>query len=216
MVAGGDAAAPALAPLNSASSQTRRSDTAMSARRSEAAPPTGVAWPAIAHFTRAAGEARAIDNLIAILRAGVIRGSIRMVRGGRPVVCLCDAPVGELRHILARVNRRRYEPFGVAVEKRYAFRMGARPAIYMPWNEAERSLDSAAWWRVVAFDLASDPPVDWSFEREWRVAGDLPLEPAATVALVATWRDADEIYDAFDGRPPCAGVMPIAEMIGSA
>lgn len=173
-------------------------------------------WPAIAHFTRIAGEARAIDNLIAILRARVIRGATRMVRGGRPVVCMCDAPVGELRRILARVNRRRYEPFGVAVEKRYAFRKGARPVIYMPWSEAERSLDPAEWWRVVTLDLASEPPIDWSFEREWRFAGDLPLDPAATVALVETWRDADEIYDAFDGRPPCAGVMPVEEMIGPA
>ncbi len=173
-------------------------------------------WPAIAHFTRAAGGARALDNLISILRAGAIRASARMVRGGRPVVCLCDAPVGELRRILARANRKRYEPFGVAVEKRYAFRMGARPALYMPWSEAERLLIAEEWWRVVTIELASEPPIDWSFEREWRVAGDLPLVPAATVALVETWRDADEIYDAFDGRPPCDGVMPIDEMIGPA
>jgi hypothetical protein len=31
-------------------------------------------------------------------------------------------------------------------------------------------------------------------------------------ALVETWKDVDEIFERFDGRPPCAGVFPIVEM----
>jgi len=88
--------------------------------------------PAVAmltHFTRASAAASALDNLVAILKDGVIRGGSRMVRGARPAVCMFDVPFAELRTILDRRNRRRYEPFGIAVDKRYAFTMGARPAI---------------------------------------------------------------------------------------
>ena len=88
----------------------------------------------LTHFTRAAKTKSALDNLVAILRDGVIRGSARMMRGRRAAVCLFELPIGELRIVLDRRNRRRYEPFGIAIEKRYAFRMGARPVIYLPWR----------------------------------------------------------------------------------
>src|SRR6202521_6099576 len=172
------------------------------------------ALPMLTHFTRAAGTNSAIDNLDAILREGVIRGATRLIRGQRPVVCLFDATIGELGRLLVRSNRRRYEPFGVALDKRYAFAMGARPVLYMPWREARLILAEDEWWRVAAIDLERNPPIDWSFEREWRVAGDLPLPARAAVALVETWRDADELYDRFDGDPPCAGVIPIKDLPG--
>ena len=108
----------------------------------------------------------------------MIRGASRLIRGKRPVVCLFDATTHELGGLLVRSNRRRYEPFGLAIDKRYAFAMGARPVLYMPWREARMILAEEEWWRVAAIDLERKPPIDWSFEREWRVAGDLPL-PAA-------------------------------------
>ncbi|HVB82704.1 MAG TPA: hypothetical protein VNE82_22480 [Candidatus Binataceae bacterium] len=178
----------------------------------------GLKMPAAAmltHFTRAAKTESALDNLVAILRDGVIRGSRRMVREGRAVVCMFDVPIRDLRAILDRRNRRRYEPFGIAIEKRYAFRMGARPAIYMPWCEAESLLAPGERWRVVALELERDRPIDWSYEREWRLAGDLALPAGRAVALVDSWRDADEIYDRFQGRPPCAGVIPLRELFGT-
>lgn len=172
--------------------------------------------PMLTHFTRAAGTSNAIDNLDAILRGGVIRGATRFIRSRRPVVCLFDASLDELGRLLTRSNRRRYEPFGVAIDKRYAFGMGARPVLYMPWREARQMLAEEEWWRVAAIDLDRNPPIDWSFEREWRVAGDLALPPRAAVALVETWRDADELYDRFDGDPPCAGVIPVTHLPGFA
>ncbi len=168
----------------------------------------------LTHFTRAAKTKSALDNLVAILREGIIRDSTRMVREGRAAVCLFDLPIGDLRIVLDRRNRRRYEPFGIAIEKRYAFRMGARPAIYMPWREAEGLLAPGERWRVVALELERHPPIDWSYEREWRLAGELALPAGRAVALVESWRDADEIYDRFQGQPPCAGVIPLRELFG--
>jgi hypothetical protein len=168
----------------------------------------------LTHFTRAAKTESAIDRLVTILREGTVRGSARMVRGAQPVVCLFDVALSDLRILLERRNRRRYQPFGIAVDKRYAFRMGARPVIYMPWREAEGVLAPGERWRVVTLDLERRPPIDWSFEREWRIAGDLVLPAGRAVALVESWRDADEIYDRFKGQPPCAGVIPLSELFG--
>jgi hypothetical protein len=117
--------------------------------------------------------------------------------------------------LLDRRNRRRYEPFGIAIEKRYAFRAGARPVIYLPSREAESLLAPGERWRVVALELERDAQIDWSYEREWRLAGDLALPAGHAVALVENWRDADEIYDRFQGQPPCAGVIPLQELFGT-
>jgi hypothetical protein len=169
----------------------------------------------LSHFTRASRAGDAVDNLEAILREGVIRGSTRMVRGGRPVVCLFGGPLEELKQILVDGNRRRYQPFGIAFDKRYAFKLGARPVLYMPWAEAKGMLPEEELWRVVAIDLTRNPPIDWSFEREWRLAGDLSLPARGAVALVRTWGDADDLYARFDGKPPCAGVIPLADLFGA-
>jgi hypothetical protein len=165
----------------------------------------------VTHFTRASKDRSALDNLVAILKDGMVRGGSRMVRGGR-AVCMFDAPISELAGILVRGNRRRYEPFGIAIDKSYAFKMGARPVIYLPWREAKVILPPQEAWRVVTIEMSKAPLVDWSFEREWRVAGDLVIEPKLAAALVETWNDVDEIFERFDGRPPCAGVFPVAEM----
>lgn len=175
---------------------------------------TGARVPAgaLAHFTRSSGRSSALDNLLAILNDGVIHGSSRMVRGRTAVVCLFDAPLGELGGVLTAGNRRRYEPFGIAVDRRYAFAHGARPVIYMPFGEASAILKDEDMWRVVSIDAGRTPPVDWTHEREWRVRGDLPLAANRCVALVESWRDAEEIYDRFAGAPPCAGIIPLKEI----
>jgi hypothetical protein len=173
-------------------------------------PPTGM----LTHFTRRSAGGDALDNLVSILRDGVIWASARMIPGGRAAVCLFDSPIAELALLLTPANRRRYEPFGIALDKRYAYRLGARPAIYLPLPEAEKIIAREELWRVAAIDFDRDPPVDWTFEREWRVGGSLPLTPAA-VAIVETWRDVDDIYERFAGAPPCAGVIPLKELFGA-
>lgn len=168
--------------------------------------------PMLAHFTRASAKSSALDNLVGILEQRAVRGAARMVLGKRPAVCLFDAPLTELSTLLGARNRRRYQPFGIAVDKRYAFSQGARPVIYMPLAEAAAILKPDQMWRVVSIEMARNPPVDWTFEREWRLLGDLPLEPKFSVALVESWSDAEEIYDRFGGKPPCAGVIPLKEI----
>jgi hypothetical protein len=131
----------------------------------------------LTHFTRAAKTSSALDNLVAILRDGVIRGSTRMVREGRAVVCLFDVPVRDLRVLLDPRNRRRYEPFGIAIDKRYAFRAGARPVIYMPWREAENLLAPGERWRVVTLELERKTLLCRSAVRlRWSIPGATPTK----------------------------------------
>lgn len=138
-----------------------------------------------------------------------------MILGKQPTVCLFDTPIAELQQLLTRANRHRYQPFGIGIDKRYAFAQGARPVIYMPLREARRMLPEAEMWRVVALDLEHKTPIDWTFEREWRVRDNFALPSRGAVALVETWRDVDEIYDRFNGAPPCAGVVPLEDLFGS-
>lgn len=112
----------------------------------------------LTHFTRASRNGNALDNLVTILKERVVRAATRMVRGKQPVVCLFDAPFGELRQLLDRRNRWRYEPFGIAVNKRYAFKLGARPVIYLPWPEARKVIIPEELWRVVTIDMDRRPP----------------------------------------------------------
>jgi len=169
----------------------------------------------LTHFTRRSAQGDALDNLVTILRRGAIRGSSRMVRTKRDVVCLFDASLPELNRLLIPKNRRRYEPFGIAIDKRYAFSMGARPVIYLPWSEACQLLVEQQLWRVVAIDLGQIPPQDWTFEREWRVPDELRLPEQGAVALVETWRDVDDLYERFGGAPPCSGIIPLGDLFGS-
>ncbi len=123
--------------------------------------------------------------------------------------------IADLGRILTPANRRRYQPFGVAIDKRYAFMMGARPVIYISLTEGRQLLPPDELWRVVAIDLERMPQVDWTFEREWRLSGDLRITAQGAVALVETWHDVAEVYDRFDGAPPCAGVIPLENLFDS-
>jgi hypothetical protein len=79
----------------------------------------------------------------------------------------------------------------------------------LPRREAEELLAPKEQWRVVAIEMDRTLAVDWTHEREWRAIGDLELEPRCFSALVASWRDADVIFERFEGRPPCAGVISL-------
>src|SRR5271170_6523803 len=110
MVTGGYADPPA---------RSHYSPSRRAVRMKRAALPKFESSGMLSHFTRASRAGDAVDNLETILREGMIRGSTRMVRGGRPVVCLFGGPLEELKQILVHGNRRRYQLFGIALDKRY-------------------------------------------------------------------------------------------------
>ena len=68
--------------------------------------------------------------------------------------------------------------------KKWAFEQGARPVIYQAENEFE-NLPESHRWRHVRYDPSATPPIDFSWEREWRIQNDeLVIEPENVCIVV--------------------------------
>jgi hypothetical protein len=83
----------------------------------------------------------------------------------------------------------RYSPFGVIFDKSWIFSLGGRPVIYEP-EEEFALLPSQIQWRHVRYEPNGTPPIDFTWEREWRLRVDeLNLNPvhAAIVVPDRTW-----------------------------
>ncbi|SFN31154.1 hypothetical protein SAMN05216289_11365 [Dokdonella immobilis] len=80
----------------------------------------------------------------------------------------------------------RYRPFGIMFEKRWIFERGGRPVIYQRYDEFEGLRDSPAHnWRHMTFDPLSTEPVDFTWEREWRIQTE-SLRFDSSVASIVT------------------------------
>jgi hypothetical protein len=124
------------------------------------------------HFTKGASDEDAYQTLKQILATKCILAGTGCVRGSQRCVCFSETPLSVLKHGL--VNSRgfsRYSKFGVLFRKDDVFASGGRPVIYQP--EPEYSLlPEALRWRHVRLDLSSNPPIDFTWEREWRLPVD--------------------------------------------
>jgi hypothetical protein len=80
----------------------------------------------------------------------------------------------------------------VTISKKWAFAAGARPVIYQ--RDSDYSLlPDELHWRHVRYEPDLDPPIDFSWEREWRIRTDsLQLVPSEFTVLVPdkAWADA--------------------------
>lgn len=97
--------------------------------------------------TKPADDYSAYENLVSILQRGEIWGSSSkesFIKGKRKATCLMDVPFGSLKYVLTPENsdpqKPRYEPYGVAITKRYAYGKGCRPVLYLS-NVEVRELD---------------------------------------------------------------------------
>src|SRR5438128_7603174 len=85
------------------------------------------------------------------------------------------------------------------------FARGGRPVIYQP-DEEFLSLPDQMRWRHVRYEPTADPPIDFSWEREWRIKTDiLSISPQVVRIVLPTdeWfqqlrrtHDRKESYDA--------------------
>ena len=112
----------------------------------------------------------AFEVLIRILQEGRLLGRTGFVKGGTPCVSFTETPIDILAAGLNHAKgTERYSPFGIRFAKAHIFAAGGRPVIYQP--DAEYAfLPPELQWRHVRFDPQSEPPVDWTWEREWRLA----------------------------------------------
>jgi len=73
--------------------------------------------------------------------------------------------------------------------KKWIFQQGGRPVIYQTDQEFH-SLPETFRWRHVRYEPQDNPPIDFTWEREWRMpCSFLELRPeiASIIALDSSW-----------------------------
>lgn len=120
----------------------------------------------------------------------------------KDTICFTEAPIQEFNSVFSLVSiastkaeRPRYEPYGIAVSKKWLFEQGGRPVIYdHPTNFSEYS--ESLRYRFVPHDPTNG--IDFTWEREWRIqAAKLRLDPKHTLVVVPTSEEAFEVVYEF-------------------
>ncbi|MGJ1385957.1 hypothetical protein ACR782_07130 [Sphingobacterium spiritivorum] len=148
------------------------------------------------------GNMNEMECLFNIVSEGGLRGSFSFrngkatIYGYTPTVCFTEMPlINLLEYRRLRKNPYRISDYGIAVKKRDLFKKGGRPVIYglSPDNAFEFSEDIdqnpairiiketivpiKEQYRYVAFQLGGNKEIDWTHEREWRIAGNDEICP---------------------------------------
>lgn len=160
--------------------------------------------PYLLHFTKNTkpeDEFSAYDNLVNILKTGEICGSSSrkgFIKGPNKAACFMDVPFASLKYVLTPENSDpqspRYEPYGIAITKRYAYGEGCRPVLYLSDAEtAELQIPRNELWRVVRLEVSRKGWISWLHEREWRCKGNFALPSIAQAVFVRSTREAGRL-----------------------
>ncbi|MEQ1543747.1 hypothetical protein [Methyloglobulus sp.] len=176
------------------------------------------------HFTRSTNDSPANSVLHAILNEGKLRGTSRWSEPDK-IVCFTESPIQEFNSIFSLVTiasseseRPRYEPYGIAVSKKWLYKKGGRPVIY-DHPDALCDYPESLRYRYVQYNPAS-PMEDYTWEREWRIKIDeLELDSQHTLVVVPSSKEAFDIvygyahvdiehdWDSEDWDDPTAGYI---------
>lgn len=119
------------------------------------------------HWTSGDSDEEAYDCLYQIISTEELRGNVDKIKGSYSCICFTETPG---KHFY--FTKRKYKPFGVAFTKQYLFGEGARPVIYES-EEEFAYLPENVRWRHVLYNPCVSPPIDFTWEREWRVRKQL-------------------------------------------
>ncbi len=87
-------------------------------------------------------------------------------------------------------TRHRYSGCGLVFSKYYLFQNGCRPVIYDRVEEEKAYIDESKLYRLVSFDMSdTNNTIDWSHEREWRMAGDFEFKVNWSAVLLEAKED---------------------------
>jgi len=147
--------------------------------------------PNLLHLVRGDTRADAFASLRTIVAEHCLRGNDSDIRDGYRCVSFTEAPVKQLRDVYRWSTERdlRFQAYGVLLGKDYLYSLGGRPVIYQSDVEYER-LPESLRYRHMRYDPLADPPVDFTWQREWRLhADELHLEPERCCIVVASEAD---------------------------
>ena len=102
------------------------------------------------------------------------------IKGSNEATCFMDVPFMSLKYILNHENSNpenpRYEPFGIIIPKKVAYKKGCRPVLYLSNEETKKlKIPDDELWRVVRFEVDESGWISWIHEREWRCKGAFKL-----------------------------------------
>jgi hypothetical protein len=159
--------------------------------------------PYLVHLTKGSkeddNEYSAYDNLVNILKTGEVWGqNPRFAKGNNNLACFMDVPFISMKYIFTRENsdtsNARYEPYGIVVEKPYAYKHGCRPVLYLSDDEVKTlKIPESEIWRVVKFQAFKVRWISWIHEREWRCKGDFKLPSSIDAAFVKNAADSERL-----------------------
>ncbi|QFT22736.1 hypothetical protein FIV02_14270 [Pseudomonas sp. THAF187a] len=156
--------------------------------------------PYLVHLTRRSSEDKssAFENLVSILSDGRIEGSTTtkgFIKGGNSAACFMDIPLSSLKYVLNEANtdpsKPRYEPYGIVVTKKTAYKKGCRPVIYLSNAEMKQlGISNDEKWRVVRLENVDGTGINWIHEREWRCKGSFQIPESPIAVLVKNSKEA--------------------------
>lgn len=121
------------------------------------------------HFTKPANGLSALDVLLKIVKEKRLMGSNKLIKSKDSCVCFTETPIEAIKNgVYDRYGKKRYSRFGILMTKADVFRLDGRPVIYQ--TDAEFALlrpENA--WRHMHYDLSIPLPIDFTWEREWRI-----------------------------------------------
>jgi hypothetical protein len=145
------------------------------------------------HWVSGATQKDALDSLFSIIVDQRIIGSSDKIKGLYCCICFTETPID---HFTFDTNR--YWPFGISVSKNYVFELGGRPVIYQSDSEYY-DLPENLRWRHVRYEPTSKSPIDFTWEREWRILADeFILNPNNIQIIVPSEIVAKELEDQFN------------------
>lgn len=156
----------------------------------------------LVHFIKGDTVDESVAILKMILADGCLIGGNGFIKGDYRCVCFSEAPLEHLADAVIRMARMRttYQPVGILAPKTWVFAMGGRSVIYGPSNEFEE-LPEHLRWRHVRYEPLREEPVDWTWEREWRVhTEELKLQPDIVRLVLPTVSVFDDLVHWHDAR----------------
>lgn len=150
------------------------------------------------------------------------------------VACFTEVPLTQLHLLTKRIPGRKIclKPYGFVFSREFIISKGAQPAIYINSYNNNSWLRDAAdvlcgiarskefakgkVWRFLPFLNAMHERYDFTWEREWRVRGDVQFTPSDVVAAILPKTNCEEWRDKFASRgiPVLSPGLSYEEIIG--
>lgn len=131
------------------------------------------------------------------------------------VCCFTEVPLSELHLLTREIPGRRIQlsDYGFVFSREFLAAQGAQPALYVNSYHGKKWIREAAdkiyevaqrndfrkgkLWRLLPYLNAMHEGYDFTWEREWRVAGDLEFGPEDVVCVILPEDDEDELKQEY-------------------